>query len=418
MKALGVPWAARVAIAKSKNAKKIAHEGRAWVEATTTAVVTKTQTLCLDGSEQKDTNPVDRSVVSIWSAVGGRPAAAPPRPRGDDDPAPEDGASPRLPPAPAVVTVMHDQKTGNVSTITRTLEDGGDTPSSAAPSTRRTSSPSTQEEEALEKALGAFDEVDEDLVEEDEEDEEAAEDAAAEDDAEAAEDADDASAADDGVVDEDALLPEDERAINAFVGDDGDDDGEADEPDASDGADGAAAPAPAPSGGTRPLTEEEKREKKLARRKKQRDRLKAKKAEVREGSSNLPPTVYVRAFHGEFEKKDLRTVFDDAVGADAVARIRIVGGADARSGAAFVELSDAAHVPAALALNRTAVGDLRISVKPALDKKGLETVVKRKAAKPRAAKADDAAPKKRRSSKPNPKPYLGADGPRKKKARK
>ena len=141
-------------------------------------------------------------------------------------------------------------------------------------------------------------------------------------------------------------------------------------------------------------------------------------AEVREGSSNLPPTVYVRAFHGEFEKKDLRTVFDDAVGADAVARIRIVGGADARSGAAFVELSDAAHVPAALALDRTAVGDLRISVKPALDKKGLETVVKRKAAKPRAAKADDAAPKKRKSSKPNPKPYLGADGPRKKKARK
>ena len=292
---------------------------------------------------------------------------------------------------------------------------------------------SKEEEEALEKALGAFDEVDEDLVEEDEEDGEAAADAAAEDDAEAAEDADDASAADDGVVDEDALLPEDERAIDAFVGDDGDDDvsvasdssaalaraarrflgkGEPDE------ADGAAAPAPAPSGGTRPLTEEEKREKKLARRKKQRDRLKAKKAEVREGSSNLPPTVYVRAFHGEFEKKDLRAVFDDAVGADAVARIRIVGGADARSGAAFVELSDAAHVPAALALDRTAVGDLRISVKPALDKKGLETVVKRKAAKPRAAKADDAAPKKRKSSKPNPKPYLGADGPRKKKARK
>ena len=292
---------------------------------------------------------------------------------------------------------------------------------------------SKEEEEALEKALGAFDEVDEDLVEEEEDDEEAPEDAAAEDDAEAAEDADDASAADDGVVDEDALLPEDERAIDAFVGDDGDDDvsvasdssaalaraarrflgkGEPDE------ADGAAAPAPAPGGGTRPLTEEEKREKKLARRKKQRDRLKAKKAEVREGSSNLPPTVYVRAFHGEFEKKDLRTVFDDAVGADAVARIRIVGGADARSGAAFVELSDAAHVPAALALDRTAVGDLRISVKPALDKKGLETVVKRKAAKPRAAKADAAAPKKRKSSKPNPKPYLGADGPRKKKARK
>ena len=36
-------------------------------------------------------------------------------------------ARPRLPPAPAVVTVMHYQKTGNVSTITRTLEDGGDT---------------------------------------------------------------------------------------------------------------------------------------------------------------------------------------------------------------------------------------------------------------------------------------------------
>lgn len=294
-----------------------------------------------------------------------------------------------------------------------------------------TMSLSKEEEEALEKALGAFDEVDEDLVEEEEEDEEAAEDAAAEDDADAAEDADDASAADDGVVDEDALLPEDERAIDAFVGDDGDDDvsvasdssaalaraarrflGKGDEPDE------AAAPAPAPSGGTRPLTEEEKREKKLARRKKQRDRLKAKKAEVREGSSALPPTVYVRAFHGEFEKKDLRAVFDDAVGADAVARIRIVGGADARSGAAFVELSDAAHVPAALALDRTAVGDLRISVKPALDKRGLETIVKRKAAKPRAAKADDAAPKKRKSSKPNPKPYLGADGPRKKKARK
>ena len=139
---------------------------------------------------------------------------------------------------------------------------------------------SKEEEEALEKALGAFDEVDEDLVEEEEDDEEAPEDAAAEDDAEAAEDADDASAADDGVVDEDALLPEDDRAIDAFVGDDGDDDvsvasdssaalaraarrflgkGEPDE------ADGAAAPAPAPGGGTRPLTEEEKREKKLGR---------------------------------------------------------------------------------------------------------------------------------------------------------
>jgi len=51
---------------------------------------------------------------------------------------------------------------------------------------------SKEEEEALEKALGAFDEVDEDLVEEEEDDEEAPEDAAAEDDAEAAEDADDA----------------------------------------------------------------------------------------------------------------------------------------------------------------------------------------------------------------------------------
>jgi len=136
MRALGVPWAARIAISKSKNTKKIAHEAKAWVEATTTAVVTKTQTLVLDGSEQRDTNPVDRSVVSIWSAVGGRPPNAPPRPDAEPDKAePPAGHGPddhrpsadRFPPPPAVVTVMHYLKTGNVSTITRTLEDAGDT---------------------------------------------------------------------------------------------------------------------------------------------------------------------------------------------------------------------------------------------------------------------------------------------------
>ena len=86
-------------------------------------------------------------------------------------------------------------------------------------------------------------------------------------------------------------------------------------------------------------------------------------------------------------------------------RVRIVGGHEASSNAAFVELKDHSHLVAALALDRTAVGDLRISVKPALDKKGLDAVVKQKeAANARKKKAPpeepDAPAKRPRKAKP------------------
>jgi hypothetical protein len=150
LKALGVPWPARAAILRSRLSIRIAHEGEAWVEASTTAVVTKTQTLVLDGTERRDTNPLDKSVVVVWSSAGGaRPPLAPPLPSvdafaeegGAGAPPPPGAAEAAVPeeaaaaaaaaagdaaaPPPAVISVMHYLKTGNVATITRTLEDDG-----------------------------------------------------------------------------------------------------------------------------------------------------------------------------------------------------------------------------------------------------------------------------------------------------
>ena len=87
------------------------------MESTTTSVVTKTQTLLLDNTEQTDTHPLDRSTIRIWSAIGARPTAAP-KPSAAAQPPPQPGA---------VVSVMEYSRTRNVSTITRTLEDAGQT---------------------------------------------------------------------------------------------------------------------------------------------------------------------------------------------------------------------------------------------------------------------------------------------------
>ena len=67
LKALGVPWVARKALASCTVSKVITHESRAagdrWCEMTTTSLITKAQELFLDGREQVETNPLDFSEV-------------------------------------------------------------------------------------------------------------------------------------------------------------------------------------------------------------------------------------------------------------------------------------------------------------------------------------------------------------------
>ena len=56
LKALGVPWVVRKALASCTVSKVITHERRAtgdrWCEMTTTSIITKAQELFLDGREQ------------------------------------------------------------------------------------------------------------------------------------------------------------------------------------------------------------------------------------------------------------------------------------------------------------------------------------------------------------------------------
>jgi len=202
-------------------------------------------------------------------------------------------------------------------------------------------------------------------------------------------------------ADEDELTPADMAAIAAFVG--GDEDDASAASDSSDALAAAARaflgtkakkkkPAKAPKA-AEPAEEEEpaeadagpsdKQAKKLRRRRKQRERLKARRAEARAGSSSLPPTLYVRAFHGDLRKRDLAALVEAKLG--AAAQIRLAG-EKAGAATAFVELapgSDAAA--AAQTLNKLWAGGVQLTVKPALDKAGLATVVKGKAKKEPAA---------------------------------
>jgi len=99
LKAIGVPWAVRLAMARTSNVKDIlvrsvtasddaaadaAGEPRrdrhalCWVEKTTTKLMSKTQELWLDRREQRDTHPLDGSIVTIvsWAEQAPKEAAA------------------------------------------------------------------------------------------------------------------------------------------------------------------------------------------------------------------------------------------------------------------------------------------------------------------------------------------------------
>ena len=119
LEALGVPWAARIAAARSARNKRISLNGpNEWVEATQTAMLPRsTQTLPLNDEDTGHSNlhPVDRSTVIVWSAVGHRPKAGPP---------PDDDTTPVPPDAPdAVVSVMLYKRNGAVATIIRFCEE-------------------------------------------------------------------------------------------------------------------------------------------------------------------------------------------------------------------------------------------------------------------------------------------------------
>jgi len=124
LEVLGVPWAARMAAARAPRTKRIRLDGKnAWVETTFTSVVARSnQTLILDSSPQSHTHPVDRSHVTVWSAIGTRPKAA--ASLSDLDSSSQFNTN--YPPD-AVISVMAYKRNGAVATIVRTIEDDGDT---------------------------------------------------------------------------------------------------------------------------------------------------------------------------------------------------------------------------------------------------------------------------------------------------
>ncbi|KAJ1457461.1 hypothetical protein M885DRAFT_615280 [Pelagophyceae sp. CCMP2097] len=134
LRAIGVPWAFRIALARSANVKHIAYhatgsEPAHWVEESVTSLVTKVQRLELDGRAQAETHPLDGSTVRMWTALGARPANAPPPPRtGPRQPhAVQTRAHAAHVGAGGIVSVFLYERDGAVATITRTLEDGART---------------------------------------------------------------------------------------------------------------------------------------------------------------------------------------------------------------------------------------------------------------------------------------------------
>ena len=105
LKALGVPWALRKTLSRARRTARIAHEGDRWVESTTSAVITKTQELWLDGRQQRERQPNDGSDVEMTSHA-------------------ERGAEGAL---VAVCSEFHYVKRGVTQRIRRTIEDDGAT---------------------------------------------------------------------------------------------------------------------------------------------------------------------------------------------------------------------------------------------------------------------------------------------------
>ena len=212
--------------------------------------------------------------------------------------------------------------------------------------------------------------------------------------------------------DDDSLSPADLAAINAFVGnDEWSDAGSAcsDESgalarevarfershgfgasaDADDADDEAAAPPPPPK-----QEPADKQAKCKARRQRQRERAKAKKKELQKGSGG-PPTLFVRAFNGDLDRRELTKLAEATLGEGVVTKVRAVG-APGKAESAYVELRDGCVVAtAAQRLHKKQLpSGAQLSVKPALDKKGLEAVVK-KGAKRKAEPSAKAEGKRR-----------------------
>ena len=219
--------------------------------------------------------------------------------------------------------------------------------------------------------------------------------------------------------DDDSLSPADLAAINAFVGDDewsdagsacSDSSGAlarevsrfershgfgagADADADSDDAD-AAAPSPKAKqeqGAAKPA---DKQAKCKARRQRQRERAKAKKKELQQGGGG-PPTLFVRAFNGDLDRRELTKLAEATLGEGAVTKVRAVG-APGKAASAYVELREGSVVStSAQKLHKKQLpGGAQLSVKPALDKKGLEAVVK-KGAKRKAEPSAKAEGKRR-----------------------
>ena len=208
--------------------------------------------------------------------------------------------------------------------------------------------------------------------------------------------------------DDDSLSPADLAAINAFVGDaEWSDAGSACSDDSgalarevarfershgfgngADDDDDAAAPPPAKQ------EPADKQAKCKARRQRQRERAKAKKKELQKGSGG-PPTLFVRAFNGDLDRRELTKLAEATLGEGVVTKVRAVG-APGKAESAYVELRDGCAVAtAAQRLHKKQLpSGAQLSVKPALDKKGLEAVVK-KGAKRKAPSTEKAEGKRR-----------------------
>ena len=209
--------------------------------------------------------------------------------------------------------------------------------------------------------------------------------------------------------DDDSLSPADLAAINAFVGnDEWSDAGSACSDDSgalarevarfershgfgagADDDDAAAAPPPPPK-----QEPADKQAKCKARRQRQRERAKAKKKELQQGGGG-PPTLFVRAFNGDLDRRELTKLAEATLGEGAVTKVRAVG-APGKAASAYVELREGSVVStSAQKLHKKQLpGGAQLSVKPALDKKGLEAVVK-KGAKRKAEPSAKAEGKRR-----------------------
>ena len=207
--------------------------------------------------------------------------------------------------------------------------------------------------------------------------------------------------------DDDSLSPADLAAINAFVGDEewsdagsacSDDSGAlAREVARFERSHGFGAGADDDDAAAPPQQKQEPADKQAkckARRQRQRERAKAKKKELQKGSGG-PPTLFVRAFNGDLDRRELTKLAEATLGEGVVTKVRAVG-APGKAESAYVELRDGCVVAtAAQKLHKKQLpSGAQLSVKPALDKRGLEAVVK-KGAKRKAPSTEKAQGKRR-----------------------